>query len=108
MTTAQVVETSVTHNSLSEDYSHPDDHTRQILLCISPNLTSLSWSKGLSQIFRFTIDLVSPHLFGFGVLIEAHRTRSLATLGVEEADEDCDECPGVDRPAGSPDTVLTI
>ena len=29
MTTAQVVETSVTNNSLSEDYSHPDDHTRQ-------------------------------------------------------------------------------
>ena len=29
MTTAQVVEASVTNNSLSEDYSHPDDHTRQ-------------------------------------------------------------------------------
>ena len=29
MTTAQVIETSVTNNSLSEDYSHPDDHTRQ-------------------------------------------------------------------------------
>ena len=31
MTTAQVVETSVTNNSLSEDYSHPDDHTRQTI-----------------------------------------------------------------------------
>ena len=31
MTTAQVVETSVTNNSLSKDYPHPDDHTRQIL-----------------------------------------------------------------------------
>ena len=30
MTTAQVVETSVTNNSLSGDYSHLDDHTRQI------------------------------------------------------------------------------
>ena len=30
MTTAQVVETSVTNNSLSGDYSHPDDNTRQI------------------------------------------------------------------------------
>ena len=29
MTTAQVVETPVTNNSLSEDYSHPDDHTKQ-------------------------------------------------------------------------------
>ena len=30
MTTAQVVETSVTNNSLSEDYPHPDDHAKQI------------------------------------------------------------------------------
>ena len=29
MTTAQVVETSVTNNSLSEDHPHPDDHARQ-------------------------------------------------------------------------------
>ena len=29
MITAQAVETSVTNNSLSEDYPHPDDHTRQ-------------------------------------------------------------------------------
>ena len=29
MATAQVVETSVTNNSLSEDYLHPDDHARQ-------------------------------------------------------------------------------
>ena len=29
LTTAQVVETSVTSNSLSKDYLHPDDHTRQ-------------------------------------------------------------------------------
>ena len=27
MTTAQVVETSVTNNSLSKDYPHPDGHT---------------------------------------------------------------------------------
>ena len=27
MTTAQVIKTSVTNNSLSKDYSHPDDHT---------------------------------------------------------------------------------
>ena len=30
MTTSQVVETSVTNNSLSKDYLHPDDHTKQI------------------------------------------------------------------------------
>ena len=29
MTTAQIVEMSVTNNSLSKDYPHPDDHTRQ-------------------------------------------------------------------------------
>ena len=29
MTTALVVETSVTNNSLPKDYPHPDDHTRQ-------------------------------------------------------------------------------
>ena len=29
MTTTQVVKTSVINNSLSEDYSHQDDHTRQ-------------------------------------------------------------------------------
>ena len=30
MTTAQVVETSATNNSLSKDYPHPDDHSKQI------------------------------------------------------------------------------
>ena len=30
MTTAQVVETSVTNNSLSKDYLHPDDHNKPI------------------------------------------------------------------------------
>ena len=30
MTTAQVVETSVTNNSLSKDYPHLDDHVKQI------------------------------------------------------------------------------
>ena len=29
MTTAQLIKTTVTNNSLSEDYPHPDDHTRQ-------------------------------------------------------------------------------
>ena len=30
MTTAQVVETSVTNSSLFKDYLHPDDHVQQI------------------------------------------------------------------------------
>ena len=30
MTTAQVVETSVTNNSLSKDYPHPEDYDKQI------------------------------------------------------------------------------
>ena len=32
MTTTQAVETSVTNNSLPKDYSHPDDHAKQITL----------------------------------------------------------------------------
>ena len=30
MITAQITETSVTNNSLSKDYPHPDDHAKQI------------------------------------------------------------------------------
>ena len=30
MTAAKVVKTSVTNNSLSKDYPHPDDHAKQI------------------------------------------------------------------------------
>ena len=30
MTTAQVVETSVTNNSLSKDYLHPNDHDKPV------------------------------------------------------------------------------
>ena len=32
MTTAQAVETSVTNNSLSKDYSHPAEHAKEIIL----------------------------------------------------------------------------
>ena len=38
MTTAQVVETSVTNNSLSKDYPHPDDHVKHIYLLMLPYL----------------------------------------------------------------------
>ena len=30
MTTAEIVETSVTNNSLSKDHLHPDDHPKEI------------------------------------------------------------------------------
>ena len=32
MTTAQVVATSVTNNSLSKDYPHADDHAKEITM----------------------------------------------------------------------------
>ena len=32
MATTQVVETSVTNNSLSKDYPHPEDHAREITI----------------------------------------------------------------------------
>ena len=44
MTTAQVVETSVTNNSLSKDYPHPDNHAKQIKK--SPVLCSIDWHFG--------------------------------------------------------------
>ena len=40
LTTAQVVETSVTENSLSEDCSHLDDHTRQTIDAIYHDINS--------------------------------------------------------------------
>ena len=43
ITTAQVVETSVTNNSLTEDYSHPEDHysvDKQLILLGSNSLHS--------------------------------------------------------------------
>ena len=49
MTTAQVVETSVT-NSLSEDYSHPDDHAKQI----SPNNNRIGPRKLTAKSFNIT------------------------------------------------------
>ena len=37
MTITHVVETSVTNNSLSEDYLHLDDHTKQIMIPLGSN-----------------------------------------------------------------------
>ena len=34
MTTAQVVDTSVTNNNLSKDYPHTDDHAKQIVVVV--------------------------------------------------------------------------
>ena len=56
MTTAQVVKTSVTNNSLSKGYPHPEDHDKPI--------TDTSGFK------PFTI-LVKLPILGFGVIILA-------------------------------------
>ena len=50
MTTAQVVEASVTNNSLSKDYLHPDDHVKQIKAfqfgyIVQPNKNEMSKNK---------------------------------------------------------------
>ena len=50
MTTAQVVEASVTTNSLSKDYLHPDDHAKQIKAfqfgyIVQPNKNEMSKNK---------------------------------------------------------------
>ena len=49
MTTAQVVETSVANNSLSQDYHHPDDHAKQCfnMFKIILQLATLESKKGL-------------------------------------------------------------
>ena len=48
MTTAQVVETSVTNNSLSKDYLHPNDHDKPIT--DTPGLNPFTKISVLSQI----------------------------------------------------------
>ena len=46
MTTyAQVVETSVTINSISKDYLHPDDHAKQITQCQKKSAKKMSWEE---------------------------------------------------------------
>ena len=52
----QVVETLVTNNSLSEDYSHADDHIRQTT-CFRPFTNKISFAKLL---FLLTITRVKP------------------------------------------------
>ena len=51
MTTAQVVETSVTNNSLSKDYLHLDDHAKQITHWHSIlYLPSLKWQATVAVV----------------------------------------------------------
>ena len=56
LTTAQVVEASVTTNSLSKDYPHPDDHTRQTAdtpefkpFTFFPRL--FTWGRGIISVY---------------------------------------------------------
>ena len=51
MTIAHVFETSVTNNSLSEDYSHPEDHTRQ------------TTDKILTLVEYLTVKMTTAHVF---------------------------------------------
>ena len=57
MTTAQVVETSVTvTNSSFQNYTHPDDHTRQTIKHFTAFVHILYFfrpKKGKTRIFRF-------------------------------------------------------
>ena len=46
MTSAQVVETSVTNNSSSQNYSHPDDHTIRAIESLAVNKKNLQIQKG--------------------------------------------------------------
>ena len=50
MTTAQVVETSVTNNSLSEDYPHPDDHAKTDTPGFKP-FTKIVWLSNMADTF---------------------------------------------------------
>ena len=56
MTSAQVVETSVTNNSSSQNYTHPDDHT--IRTTDTPGFKPFTMLKGLGHaiIGNFSID----------------------------------------------------
>ena len=50
MTSAQVVETSVTNNSSSQNYTHPDDHTIRTTETSSCRLCSCCKTKACSQV----------------------------------------------------------
>ena len=54
MTTAQVVEMSITNNSLSKDYLHPDDHDEPIT--DTPGLNPFTKISVLSQIEKLEND----------------------------------------------------
>ena len=75
MTSAQVVETSVTNNSFFQNYAHPDDHTEYELHFNLPNHStqhmavcgvslhqgSTESRKSLEQKFIFQIGTLNPH-----------------------------------------------
>ena len=50
MTTAQVVATSVTNNSLSKDYLHLDDHARQTITLVF-GIASLPLGNSCNALF---------------------------------------------------------
>ena len=55
MTTAQVVEASVTNDSLSKDYLHPDNHANQIIVqFVDRSVTKSSLSEDYSHHYDHT------------------------------------------------------
>ena len=73
-TIAQVVETSVTNNSLSEDYSHLDDHTRQTTVILlgsniypeelSSNMTAMTCKQSVVEFLGHqSLTAVNDQLF---------------------------------------------
>ena len=55
MTTAQVVETSVTNNSLSKDYLHPDDHDKPISVTVYYIITVTDFINRLYDLYYYNI-----------------------------------------------------
>ena len=60
MTSAQVVETSVTNNSSFQNYPHPDDHT----------IRTIAWFPFLRKIFHQTQGMITKEMICFYVLPE--------------------------------------
>ena len=60
---AQVVETSVTNNSLSKGYPRPEDHDKPILFKINVN-RNRKWSNGhMSLVFHLQAMSFSPTVY---------------------------------------------
>ena len=73
MATTEVVDTSVTNNTLSEDYPHPDDHTRQTT--DTPGFKSF-----INMTFVVLFIAVASQCQSYTQLTDATRRTSYATV----------------------------